>query len=183
MKMKTHESAVVVIPPDDVWEPIQDIRRVHDRQIERWMPHITLLYPFLPYNEFSTAEKKLVRVCLSIKPFNLILSTFRSFSHGHGKFTVWLDPEPHEPLLSLQTSLQSEFPECDDVSRYKGGFTPHLSVGQFTGSSQVPEEIAPLQSTWNPLRFKVTALAVIYRTGDVPFRIHDCTPLGTRGGK
>jgi hypothetical protein len=24
---------------------------------------------------------------------------------------------------------------------------------------------------------------VIYRTGDVPFRIHDCTPLGTRGGK
>ena len=43
---KTHTTAVVLIPPEEVWEPIQALRRAHDRNFDRWMPHITLLYPF-----------------------------------------------------------------------------------------------------------------------------------------
>lgn len=43
----THQTAVVVIPPEDVWPSIQAIRREHDRKIRRWMPHITLIEPFI----------------------------------------------------------------------------------------------------------------------------------------
>jgi len=43
---KTYTTAVVLIPPEDVWEPIQKLRRVYDRHFDRWMPHLTLLYPF-----------------------------------------------------------------------------------------------------------------------------------------
>ena len=39
---KTHQSAVVLIPPREVWAPIQAIRREHDRHLRRWMPHVTL---------------------------------------------------------------------------------------------------------------------------------------------
>jgi hypothetical protein len=42
---------LVIIPPEAVWEPIQAIRRRHDRKLRRWMPHITLLYPFRPRSE------------------------------------------------------------------------------------------------------------------------------------
>ena len=44
MDSATHTTAVVVIPPDDAWPPIQALRQRYDRQFRRWMPHITLLY-------------------------------------------------------------------------------------------------------------------------------------------
>ena len=50
---KTHKTAVVIIPPEDVWDPIQKIREKYDRQFRRWMPHITLIYPFRPFEEFE----------------------------------------------------------------------------------------------------------------------------------
>ena len=50
---KTHQTSVVAMPSDDICEPIQAIRREHDRQIHRWMPHINLLYPFYPRDQFQ----------------------------------------------------------------------------------------------------------------------------------
>jgi poly(A) polymerase len=50
---KSHHSAVVIIPPEEVWEPIQALRRKYDRQIHRWMPHINLLYPFVAEQHFQ----------------------------------------------------------------------------------------------------------------------------------
>ena len=44
----THQTALVLIPPESCWAPIQAIRKQHDRSFERWMPHINLLYGFVP---------------------------------------------------------------------------------------------------------------------------------------
>ena len=43
---KFYNSAVVIIPPQEKWESIQEIRETYDRGFNRWMPHITLIYPF-----------------------------------------------------------------------------------------------------------------------------------------
>jgi hypothetical protein len=56
---KTPNTAVVLIPPQELWEPIQAIRRVHDLHVERWMPHVTLLFPFAPAERFAQAEPDL----------------------------------------------------------------------------------------------------------------------------
>ena len=53
MPNKTYTTAVVLIPSEEIQPPIQAIRRVHDRNFERWMPHITLLYPFAPQRNFQ----------------------------------------------------------------------------------------------------------------------------------
>ncbi|MGA1195514.1 MAG: 2'-5' RNA ligase family protein, partial [Candidatus Latescibacterota bacterium] len=45
---KVHQSAVVLSPPQSEWDQIQAIRKKYDRNVRRWMPHITLLYPFYP---------------------------------------------------------------------------------------------------------------------------------------
>ena len=57
----THTTALVTIPPAKSWPSIQAIREEHDRKIRRWMPHITLIYPFLPRQRFeaiATAWRK-----------------------------------------------------------------------------------------------------------------------------
>ena len=53
MHQKTHQTPVVIIPPKEIWASIQSIRQQHDTNYRRWMPHITLIYPFRPKAEFD----------------------------------------------------------------------------------------------------------------------------------
>jgi hypothetical protein len=48
MESFDHKTATVIIPPEHVWGPFQAIRQKHDSRVGRRMPHITLIYPFLP---------------------------------------------------------------------------------------------------------------------------------------
>ncbi|RMF87842.1 MAG: 2'-5' RNA ligase family protein [Nitrospinota bacterium] len=178
--MKTYNTAVVVIPPQEVWPPIQAIREQHDRQIRRWMPHITMLYPFRPREEFPVLAERFAAVCAQQDPFPITLATFRSFQHARQRYTLWLAPEPKEPLVQLQTLLWQVVPDCDDVRRYRGGFTPHLSVGQAQGEA-ASQLLSSLQETWQPVTFLVDAVSLIWRDSppDDVFRVGQVIRLGS----
>jgi 2'-5' RNA ligase len=178
---KTHTTAVVLIPPQPCWEPIQAIRREHDRQVRRWMPHVTLIYPFLPQSEFDDAAGRLADACRGVEPFELRFAEFRHFSHGRGSFTLWLAPEPAEPLAHLQAAIQSVVPECDDVTRHRHGFTPHLSVGQVRARDEMTTLKQQLQAGWDPLEFQADRINLIWRgqPPDDAFRVDRSIPLGT----
>ncbi len=180
MPDKTHHTAAVIIPPQECWPPIQAIRRLHDRQVRRWMPHITLLYPFRPASEFDAVAERLGQACAAVAPFEITLRRFDRFCHGRGRYTLWLAPEPAEAVSRLQSSLQAAVSDCDDVSQYLGGFSPHLSVGQATGDDAAADLQAELQSGWQPLTFVVSQISLIRRSpppADV-FRVDRCIALG-----
>jgi 2'-5' RNA ligase len=180
---KTHQSAVVAMPCHDVWESIQAIRRAHDRQIHRWMPHINLLYPFYPRDQFQPQRviPRLEAACRQISSFEVRLATFRYFTHGARRATIWLDPEPREAFVHLQATLQDAFPEYDEQSRHRAGFTPHLSVGQVTSRRDLQSLLVTLQTHWAPLTFRLNAAALIWRTSDGPFQIDSRIPLANGG--
>ncbi|UCF35164.1 MAG: 2'-5' RNA ligase family protein [Phycisphaerales bacterium] len=183
MAEKTHQTAVVLIPPQEVWEPIQAIRRVHDRQVRRWMPHVTLLYPFVPREAFDAAEARLRQALADLEPFDVRLKEFHYFHHGRGRHTLWLAPEPAEAMRRLQASLQSAVPECNDVSRRGDGFTPHLSVGQVTGRDDMLALKDGLQGSWSAmdgLTFTAKHVSMIWRDPkpDDVFRVDREIPLG-----
>jgi 2'-5' RNA ligase len=169
---KVHTAAIVIIPPPDAWDPIQAIRRQHDAKMRRWMPHITLLYPFRPREELAAAAHALKTACQNQRAFRLRLARFRHFRESR---TVWLAPESPAPLVTLQAALQAAFPDCDDVSRHAGGFTPHLSVGQ--GDEALRDA---LQETWTPLEFEVKEISIVRRNAppDDVFRVEFAVPLG-----
>jgi 2'-5' RNA ligase len=178
----THCTAVVLIPPADLWEPIQFIRREHDPQIGRWMPHVTLLYPFLPEAELSRAADVLRPLCAERAPFAVTLGEFRWFTHGGRSATLWLATEPSGPLMALHSSLLSAFPQCDHTARFAGGFTPHLSVGRWP-AGRAGESAASLQAGWTPLGWPVDCISLIARPprGLSPFVVQDELPLGRAG--
>jgi 2'-5' RNA ligase len=101
---KTHKTAIVLIPAEDVWPPIQAIRRAHDRHFRRWMPHITLVYPFRPRHEFSALAERLAHACAQTPPFEVEMTTLGWFQH-RSSYTLWLAPEPKETLVRLQTVM------------------------------------------------------------------------------
>jgi len=160
---KVYTSAVVLIPPEKIWDPIQEVREKYDRNFHRWMPHITLLYPFRPVKEYSNLERDFKQICSYLSSFDIILEHFEYFHHRKNNYTIWLNPEPKIAILNLQKKIQRISPDCNDVSLHKGGFVPHLSLGQIKGKEKLLEIIKQLQSHWKPLKFKVKNLFFISR--------------------
>ncbi|WP_240359407.1 poly(A) polymerase [Pyxidicoccus trucidator] len=181
-----HHTAVVLIPPDAVWEPIQALRRKHDSKFTRWMPHVTLLYPFLPEEYFDEAEAVLAAALRNVKPFEVTLAGFHHFEH-RANVTAWLKPEdrPHGALQALHAALEEALPECTDPGRKAArGFTPHLSVGQLprSGAAEIARTLAGWEKHWRPLTFEAREVCIIRRQGDTPFEVLRRVPLGGRGG-
>ncbi len=177
---RTYGTAVVIVPPSPVWAPIQRIRQRHDRHYRRWMPHVTLLYPFRPREEWTADLLHGLRLaCGRVPPFEVELAEFHTFQH-RDSYTLWLAPEPSAHLVDLQGTLWQVTPDCDDTRRHAGGFTPHLSVGQARGQGRASALQAELQATWTPLRFRVSEVQLIWRDEppDDIFRVERRVPLG-----
>ena len=163
MPLKTHKTAVVLIPPEEVWPAIQEIRRRHDRNVLRWMPHITLLCPFRPVEQFDAVAGALEEACRAVEPFHVRLAGFDRFDHGRGGFTVWLKPEPPGEICALQSALQAVAPDCDDVI-HDGRFVPHLSVGQAQGRRNLERLMESLSAAWEAIEFLADHVSLIRRS-------------------
>ncbi|MCE2414607.1 2'-5' RNA ligase family protein [Candidatus Poribacteria bacterium] len=168
MHNKTHTTAVVLIPPESVQSPIQAIRRIHDRNFVRWMPHITLLYPFAERHDFESAIRILTKAARQVSPFSIAFTRFDAFKHRKSA-TMFLVPEPTDEIVQLHTILQHHLPDYDDTARFAGGFHPHLSVGQFSHRSLRTEQ-ERLQTEWQPVRCEIATLCLIYRSSETDDR-------------
>lgn len=160
---KVFTSAVVIVPPQKKWAPIQEIRKINDRQIDRWMPHITLLYPFRPESEYLNLERVYSEKCKHIKQFEISLRKFNFFTHGKERFTIWLDPEPNDSIITLQAKFLEIAPDCNDVNKFKTGYKPHLSLGQIKGKSKLDKVINKLQKNWKEVNFLLNKVHFISR--------------------
>ncbi|MBU1899592.1 2'-5' RNA ligase family protein [Myxococcota bacterium] len=178
-----NRSAVVIIPPQDLSAPIQAIRAAHDKSYARWMPHINLLYGFLPEAHFAEAADVISRALAEFEPFTLSLNAFKRFDHGKSE-TIWLEPltAPHaQQIHRLQAILQAAFPQCDELVRRGDeihGYQPHLTVGQSLNRAETPQLMAAWQAKWAPIEFEVGQVALISRRGDGPFEIRHIAPFG-----
>jgi len=76
-----YKSAACIVPPEAVWGPIQAIRRDHDRGFVRWLPHINLLYGFIPdeLDNFARAAEALQAALSTVPPFRVRLAQFGYF--------------------------------------------------------------------------------------------------------
>jgi nucleoside-triphosphatase THEP1 len=68
---KTVMSSLCLIPDASLWPAIQSIREKHDKHIVRWPPHINILYPFVPVEDFDDTAAKLSRVLADFAPFEV----------------------------------------------------------------------------------------------------------------
>ncbi len=161
-----YNSAAVIIPPEDKWGPIQEIRSKFDRQINRWMPHINIFFPFKPKALFSELEPQFSRICSEIKPFRLSLKRIRYFEHKSSFFTMFLDPEPNGLIVNLHQKLLAIVPDCNDLNKFKGGFRPHLSVGQIQDKKKLKPIVSALQTHWKELEFEVKCIHFIARESE-----------------
>jgi len=183
---KVVTSAIVVVPPRELWPQLQVIREQFDKSYIRWPPHVNLIYPFVPESEFPQAVVMLEKNLSSITPFRVTMSNFNYFSFGKKSATVWSNPQatPADALHALQTTLEKTFPLFNELSTIsKDGFHPHLSVGQFPGKIEAEKKIVEFSATWKPIEFVVNEVYLLARKDDQPFRFVYKIPFGGQAEK
>jgi len=104
-------------------------------------PHVTLLFPFAPAPVDDALVAEIADVVARFPAFAV---SFRSLRRFPG--TLWLAPEPAEPLVLLSRALAARFPAWPP---YEGAFpepVPHLTVAQGDEAllDAAEAELAPL---------------------------------------
>ncbi|RKE19674.1 poly(A) polymerase [Streptomyces sp. TLI_171] len=166
----TVRTAVAWIPPAELWPPIQRVRERYDPRLDRWPPHVNLLYGFVAEHEFDRALPLLARAAAEVQPFTATLAGVHSFVHRLTA-TLWLDPaaDTAAPWAALRHALERRFPGC---RAHTDGYHPHLTLGQTGDPAGAAVDLEPMTA-------EVGELVVLSRRGDGPMRPRASVALGT----
>ncbi|MFD1546676.1 poly(A) polymerase [Nonomuraea guangzhouensis] len=166
----TARTAVAWIPPEELWPPIQELRRAHDPQVDRWPPHVNLLFGFVPESAFEAAAPLLAAAVAEVQPFAVRLEGIRSFQHRQDT-TIWLDPAAADPApwARLRHVLHQRFPRC---AGRPDGFIPHLTLGRVAAPHHAGIRLDAMIA-------HVGAIVLLSRRADEPMRPRAVITLGT----
>ncbi|MCX4545187.1 poly(A) polymerase [Streptomyces sp. NBC_01565] len=171
----TARTAVAWLAPHD--PAVDELRRAHDPQAERWPAHVNLLFGFVPESSFGAAVPLLAEVAAATPAFTARLAGVHGFGHREDA-TIWLDPaaDGDGPWQELRQALARRFPGCRGRLE---GYTPHLTLGRSRDPQRAVREFAARLGSGAGVSARVASLAVLSRRGDGPMRVRATVELGT----
>ncbi|MDR3498911.1 MAG: 2'-5' RNA ligase family protein [Parvibaculum sp.] len=159
------ETALVLCIPE-AEELVSSWRLRHDPSALAGMPaHITLVYPFKPYEEIDAAvEADLARLFAQGHALDITFHHTRRFPR-----VLWLAPERPEPIAAIVRALGLVFP---GHLPYGGAFpdtVPHLTVadlsrGQASDLDAIEREFLAEARRRLPLAARVETATLMYKS-------------------
>lgn len=168
-------SAIVIYAPHEVQQVAAPLMRQYaPDDFVRVPPHITLLFPFAPYERLPEAVPVLRDIFAQTTPFDITLD-------GYGQFpgVTYLKPADPAPIQALYRKVFAAFPEYPP---YEGRFgtetiAPHMTVGVFADEAAQQAAVYP---DYPPLTFRVTRAHLSYgiSRAALPWLTYEVLPLG-----
>jgi poly(A) polymerase len=174
----TVTTALAVLLPLAHAAPIQAIRAQHDPSFVRWPPHINLIYPFVPVEDFDAAHALITAALADQAPFSITLAGLDQFEHRASR-SIWIKPASAGHLEALRAALIALFPQCDErEARGDAPFSPHLTIAKLSAEQPWRNLIQQWQAELEPIRFQLPRLVMLARSEDQPFQAVRAIPLG-----
>jgi 2'-5' RNA ligase len=191
MSEQTHRTSLCIIPPNYLWQPIQDIREQHDPAYPRWMPHINIIYPFIHVEHFDDFRQKIHDAFRkhNIQPVNIKLNAtnLSHFDRKANESLMILLPNAetsaelnriYDVIMSIMTPSKDENASNDchnNKQQSKRPFTPHMTLGSFERQN-IAQTIHEFQQKWSQcnvgLPWTADSVFMIARdSDDTPFRV------------
>lgn len=116
------ETALIVAVPQA--EPaVGRWRARHDESARYGVPpHVTVLYPFLPYDEVD--EHALAAVVAAVPRFEVEFASCARF----GNAVLYLEPAPDEPFRQLTVAVARRWPHAPPYGGQFDDVVPHLTI-------------------------------------------------------
>ena len=167
-------TAVVIIASHEVQAiAVPTLRRYTPEALIRVPAHLTLLYPFVEYEQLNTACQKLRRILAEVEPFDITMDGYDCFPTV--SFMVPADPGP---IQAVFRQILAAFPECPP---YRGLFGndlhPHMTVGEFDNEAERQAVTLP---DYPPTTFRAECAHVLYGIDGqpLPWITYDVIRLG-----
>lgn len=144
--------SIVSSPKEDVYGDIQKVRQQWDDAFSRWIPHVTLVPPFVVEDAAGLDRScvSIARVCKHHRSQRLDFRQVGTFKLS--RYTnVHLKPisrRSHQDLSALQSELQHAVVDLTSLDGQSKGrrrrgqdrpFSPHISLGQARNDEQLEE--------------------------------------------
>ena len=129
-------------PPTGLAVPIRlpaglaRVRRRWDRAARAdALPHVTVLYPFVPAAQLSAADRAaLALIASTIRPFAVRFRRVRRFDEG----VVWIEPVPADPFQALTRAVAERWPAYPPYGGRFDEVIPHLTVVEADDGPDAP---------------------------------------------
>lgn len=171
----SNDTALCLIPPRHLWEPVDRLRSLHDRAYNRWPPHINLVYPFVHVDSLPSAIDAVCQLNLpglfQQTQEKAMLDETDVFLHKQYN-TIYLRPahgsSTEAALTQLSRSLHRALGRSLDEQ-----FKPHMTVAQsYDSHSASHHYLMEKVRALNGFSWDMAELAVLVRDqgsgGDSP---------------
>lgn len=172
-------TALTIVMPLEHHEKINYIRAVYDRAFPRWMPHINLIFPFVPAEEFPKVTQILKDSLSEFQPFEIELNEIGCFSKK-GVSTVHLKTSNTETIKKLQELFdivtKALLSNNIAISLKHVEFKPHMTLAQFKNKEYEDKRDDLnnwLQKEFNGnLKITIDHICILQRTPTSPFIVN-----------
>lgn len=157
MDIPSHDTALCLIPPSNLWHSINALRCLNDKAYDKWPPHINLVYPFVQPVLLERASQILSQLDFSdYQNLSVSLETPGVFTHGKHN-TIYLKPQGPD-ISSLAQTIRTALGWPADYSQ------PHLTVAQSEDTSS-DAHLFTLEKARliTPLTWQTCQLAIMIR--------------------
>lgn len=137
-------------------------------------PHVTILFPFIPLDEFVADDLARLRaVAARHRIFDFALSRTAWF----GDDVLWLAPEPAPGFHHIIEDVATTFPALRPYGGAHDVTVPHLTLGASDDTAALKAAAIKVEALL-PVHAKARALAIFAETADGRWARRHVIPLG-----